>query len=70
MDITPGKYRTRDGGEATVLAVLDLTYVLVIGYRIIHEDDYSYACTCEWGHSGRVFGTLNDDDDDLMELME
>lgn len=69
MNITPGKYRTRDGGEAIVLAVLDTTYDPVIGYRIIECDDYNYPSPCKWELDGRVYLTL-EDDDDLMERME
>lgn len=69
MNITPGKYRTRDGGEAFVLAVLDVTYNPVIGYRIVQEKDYSYASPCMWETDGRGYLTL-DDKDDLMERIE
>lgn len=68
-EITPGKYSTRDGGEAIVLAVLDVTYDPVIGYRIVQEEDYNYASMCKWGRDGRMYRTL-EDDDDIMERIE
>ena len=67
--ITHGKYRTRDGGEAIVLAVLDVTYYPVIGYRIVQEEDYNYASLCKWERDGRMYITI-EDDDDLMERIE
>lgn len=69
MNITPGTYRTRDGGEAVVLTVLDVMYSPVIGYRIVNQDDYSYPRTMAWERDGRIYTTLQDDDD-LMERIK
>ena len=68
-EIAPGKYRTRDGGEAIVLAVLDVTYYPVIGYRIVQEEGYNYASVCKWERDGCMYSTL-EDDDDIMERIE
>jgi len=65
-NITPGKYRTRDGGEAVVISVIDVTYDPVIGYRVIQCDGYSYASVEKWGRDGRVYLTI-DDEADLIE---
>lgn len=73
MNITPGKYRTRNGGEAIVLTVLDVTYDRVIGYRVINGEvdgmKYNYANPMTWETDGRRYTTI-DDDNDLMERME
>lgn len=69
MNITPGKYRTRDGGEAIVLAVLDTTFDPVIGYRIIECDDYNYPSLYRWELDGQRYTTF-EDECDLMERME
>ena len=65
-NITPGKYRARDGGEAIVLTVLDTTYSPVVGYRIVIQDGYNYPRAMAWDTDGRLYTTL-DDADDLME---
>lgn len=73
MNITPGKYRTRDGGEAIVLAVLDTTYDPVIGYRIKFDEvggnKYNYPLAKVWNTDGLRYTTL-EDECDLMERME
>lgn len=73
MNITPGKYRTRDGGEAIVLAVLDTTYDPVVGYRIKHGEvdgnKYSYPLAKVWTTYGLRY-TAIEDECDLMERME
>ena len=65
-NITPGKYRTRDGGEAYVVAIIPTTYNPVVGYRIVSQDDYNYPRAMAWDTDGRLYTTL-DDADDLME---
>lgn len=66
MNITPGKYRTRDGGDAIVLTVLDTTYDPVIGYRVEQCYDYNYPRPMKWERDGRIYTTFADADD-LME---
>ena len=70
MQITPGKYRTRNWQVAVVLiANAPVTYGKVIGYVIIEQDGYNYSRVRTWEDNGRSYITILDEDD-LMERIE
>lgn len=70
MQITPGKYLTRNGQVAVVLtADAPVTYGKVIGYIIIEQDGYNYSHASTWEKNGRSYTTIPYKDD-LMERIE
>lgn len=69
MEIKTGRYKTRDGSEAVVLAVdLPVDYYRIIGYVVRHGDGYKFASARHWEQDGRVCTTF-DDEDDLVEYL-
>ena len=70
MQISHGKYRTRNGQVAVVLtADAPVTYGKVIGYIIAEQDGYSYSRARTWEYNGRLYTTIQDEDD-IMERIE
>lgn len=70
MQITTGKYRTRNGKVAVVLtADAPVTYGKVVGYVITEQDGYNYSLPRTWEEDGRSYTTISYEDD-LMERIE
>ena len=69
MEIKRGRYKTRGGNDAVVLAVdLPVDYNRIVGYVTRHGHGYKYASACAWEQDGRIFTTF-DGEDDLVEYL-
>lgn len=70
MEITLGKYRTRGGGVAYVVADTGFQFNRFVGY--VHSVTCNGADCAHarvWGSDGRLYWTL-DDEWDLVERIE
>lgn len=69
MEMKVGRYKTRGGNDAVVLAVdLPVTYNRVVGYIIYVGDGYNYASSQHWEEDGMAFKSL-ESDYDLVEYL-
>lgn len=67
MEIKRGRYKTRGGNDAVVLAAgLPVTYSRVVGYVVYVGDGYNYAVAQHWEEDGSAYSSI-ESEYDLVE---
>jgi hypothetical protein len=69
MEIKPGKYKTREGNDAVVLATaINVDRQKIVGYIIYIGERHTYAFPRAWEDDGRCYVTM-ESEDDLVEFV-